>query len=109
MEILWRSGDHEVTGRQVADELSEYAYTTVATVLDRLTHKGLVTRRMAGRTIRFAAIGSKGAHTAVQMHQALSADSDPDSALVRFAENLSDGEAAVLRRALNGVARKSRK
>jgi predicted transcriptional regulator len=109
MEILWRSVDSEVTGRQVADELSEYAYTTVATVLDRLTHKGLVTRRMEGRTIRFAAIGSNGAHTAVLMHHALAADSDPDSALVRFAENLSDGEAAVLRRALNKVGRQSRK
>ncbi len=97
-----------MTGRQVADQLSEYAYTTVATVLERLTHKGLVTRRMDGRTIRFVAIGSKGAHTAVLMHHALSADSDPDSALVRFAENLSDGEVAVLRKALNRVARKAR-
>ncbi len=109
MEILWKSGDREVSGRQVADELSEYAYTTVATVLDRLTHKGLVRRRMHGRTIRFAANGSNGAHTAVLMHHALAADGDPDAALVRFAENLSDGEAAVLRRALNRVGRKSRK
>jgi predicted transcriptional regulator len=109
MEILWEAADSEVTGRKVADRLPEYAYTTVATVLDRLTHKGVVRRRMGGRTIRFAAIGSKGAHTAVLMHHALAEDSDPDAALVRFAENLSDGEAAVLRRALNAAARKSRK
>lgn len=109
MEILWDAADSEVTGRQVADELPEYAYTTVATVLDRLTHKGVVTRRMDGRTIRFVAIGSKGAHTAVLMHHALAGDSDPDSALVRFAENLSDDEADVLRRALNRLGRKSRK
>ncbi len=109
MEILWEAGDSEVTGRQVADELPEYAYTTVATVLDRLTHKGMVTRRMDGRTIRFSAIGSKGAHTAVLMHSALARDSDPDAALVRFVENLSDDEAAVLRRALNRLVRKARK
>jgi predicted transcriptional regulator len=109
MEILWEAGDSEFTGRQVADELPEYAYTTVATVLDRLTHKGMVTRRMDGRTIHFAAIGSKGAHTAVLMHHALARDSDPDAALVRFVENLSDDEAAVLRRALNRLVRKARK
>lgn len=109
MEILWDSGDREVTGRQVADELPEYAYTTVATVLDRLTHKGVAKRRMDGRTIRFSAIGSKGAHTAVLMHHALAEDSDPDAALVRFVANLSDGETAILRRALNRVGRKSRK
>ncbi len=109
MEILWEGSDSEVTGRQVADELPEYAYTTVATVLDRLTHKGVVKRRLDGRTIRFTAIGSKGAHTAVLMHQALAGDSDPDAALVRFVENLSDDEAAVLRRALNRLGRKSRK
>lgn len=109
MGILWEAADSEVTGRQVADELPEYAYTTVATVLDRLTHKGVVRRRMDGRTIRFAAIGSKGAHTAVLMHHALAEDSDPDAALSRFVENLSDDEAAVLRRALNRVGRRSRK
>jgi len=107
MEILWREADSEVTGRHVADMLPEYAYTTVATVLDRLTHKGLVKRRLDGRTIRFTAIGSKGAHTAVLMHHALAEDSDPDAALVRFAENLSDDEAAVLRRALNRVGEKT--
>ena len=109
MEVLWESGDSEVTGRRVADELPEYAYTTVATVLDRLTYKGIVTRRMDGRKIRFAAVGSKGAHTAVLMHHALAGDSDPNTALVRFADNLSDDEAIVLRRALSTNVRKSRK
>jgi predicted transcriptional regulator len=71
MEILWEAADSEVTGRKVADELPEYAYTTIATVLDRLAHKGVVKRRMDGRTIRFTAIGSKGAHTAVLMYHAL--------------------------------------
>lgn len=108
MDILWEA-ESEATGRQVADRLPEYAYTTVATVLDRLTHKSVVKRRLHGRTIRFTAIGSKGAHTAVLMHHALSEDSDPDAALARFVENLSEDEAAVLRRALNKVGRRTRK
>ena len=101
MDIVWAAGGSETSGRQVADELPEYAYTTVATVLDRLTHKGVLRRRMDGRTIRFVPNGSKGAHTAVLMRHALSSDSDPDAALVRFAENLSASEAMVLRRALD--------
>jgi hypothetical protein len=41
------------------------------------------------------------------MHKALSEDGDPDAALIRFAENLTDSEATVLRRALNRLDRKS--
>lgn len=100
MEILWERSDGEVTVRDVADVLSDYAYTTVATVLDRLVHKGMVRRRKDGRTIRFTSIGTPGAHTALLMHEALAVDRDADAALVRFAETLSPSEAAVLRRAL---------
>src|SRR5580698_5482791 len=83
--------------RQVADALPDCAYTTVATVLDRLARKGLIRRRMEGRTIRFMATGSGATHTAVLMHKALEEASDPDAALVRFAETISASEAAALR------------
>jgi predicted transcriptional regulator len=101
MTILWEHDDDELTGRQVADVLPEHAYTTVATVLDRLVHKGLVRRRKLGRSIRFSAVGTQGAHTAVLMHEALSRGRDPVAALVRFAEILSPDEVAVLRRSLD--------
>lgn len=100
MDILWERGGGELSGRAVADALSGHAYTTVATVLDRLVHKGLVRRRMDGRSIRFSAVGSGGAHTAVLMREALAAGNDPDAALARFAEILSPEEAAVLRHSL---------
>ncbi len=106
MEILWGRPDSELSVRDVANVLPDYAYTTVATVLDRLVHKGLVRRRMDGRTIQFTSIGTPGAHTAVLMHEALAVDRDADAALVQFAETLSPSEAAVLRRALNGLDRK---
>ncbi len=108
MEILWNSEGGELSGRQVADQLPAYAYTTVATILDRLGHKGLLTRRMVGRKIRFAAVGNKGSHTAVLMHATLHHDKDPESALLRFAESLSEAEASILRRALNRLERASR-
>lgn len=105
--ILWEEPDRAMTGRDVAQRLAENAYTTVATVLDRLVHKGLVRREMEGRHIRFTAIGSPGAHTAVLMHEALAAGGDDrNAALVRFAQNLTPEEVAVLRRSLRDAVRK---
>ena len=109
MDIVWRSEGREICVREVADTLPEYAYTTVATVLDRLVHKGMLNRRIDERTVRFATIGSKGAHTAVQMHMLLVQDGDPEAALQRFAESLSDSEASMLRRSLSRIARTSTK
>src|SRR5664280_225061 len=40
MEILWEHPGIELSGRQIADRLPGYAYTTVATVLGRLGDKG---------------------------------------------------------------------
>ncbi len=109
MSVLWEVSGRELTGRDVANVLTEYAYTTVATVLDRLTRKGLLSRRMEGRTIRFTAIGTLGAHTAVLMHESLEAAQDPESALVHFAETLSRSEAETLRLALNRLDRQARR
>jgi predicted transcriptional regulator len=109
MDVLWEKPESEPTVRDVADVLPDYAYTTVATVLDRLVHKGLVRRRMDRRTIRFTTIGTRGTHTAVLMREALSVDPDADAALVRFAETLSPSEAAVLGGALKGLEPKAPK
>jgi predicted transcriptional regulator len=109
MDILWEEPGREMAGRDVASLLPENAYTTVATVLDRLVHKGLVHRKMEGRFIRFTAIGSPGAHTAILMHEALAiGGEDRESALVRFAETLSPSEAAVLARTLRGLKQEHR-
>ena len=104
MDILWDGPEHEFTGRTVADELPEFAYTTVATVLDRLVRKGLVQRRTDGRRIRFSAVGSQGAHAAVLMRQAMDGGEDADAALVSFARSLPPGQAAILRAALDSRA-----
>lgn len=105
MDVLWEATDAELTGREVANGFREHAYTTVATVLDRLVHKGLVRRRMDGRSIRFAVVGTRAAHTAVLMHEDLVAGNEPDAALVIFSQTLSPGEATILRRALDSPRR----
>jgi predicted transcriptional regulator len=101
MDALWAQPDRELTGRDVTDALTPYAYTTVATVLDRLAHKGLVRRRKDGRIVRFTAVGTRSAHTAVLMQELLAVDDDRHGALVRFAETLSPAEVRVLRKALD--------
>lgn len=100
IDVLWEVPGRELTGRDVANRLPDYAYTTVATVLDRLFRKNLVRRRLDGRTIKFAATGSGATHTATLMREALGLTGDRDAALISFAESVSPSEADVLRRAL---------
>jgi predicted transcriptional regulator len=102
MGILWAEPQREFTGRDVANELPRNAYTTVATVLDRLVHKELVRRRMDGGKIHFSAVGSSGAHAAILMRQAMAEGPDPDAALASFARTLSPAELATLREVLDG-------
>lgn len=109
MDLLWEEPGHELTGRDVADALPGYAYTTVATVLDRLVHKGVVRRRMEGRFIRFSTTGTRAAHTADLMHENLAMANEPGPALVQFAATLSASEAEVLRRALDQLEHKPRR
>ncbi|HEX2710838.1 MAG TPA: BlaI/MecI/CopY family transcriptional regulator, partial [Candidatus Acidoferrales bacterium] len=50
MNTLWPMG--EATVRQIQQELAgslPRAYTTIMTIMDRLAHKGVVTRRKVGR------------------------------------------------------------
>jgi predicted transcriptional regulator len=104
MDVLWESLGSEKTVRQVAEELPNYAYTTILTVLDRLQRKHMVRRTKDGRAHRYAAAASREAYTAELMLEALGAAPDRDAVLVRFAEVVSSSEASVLRHALDGVA-----
>jgi len=106
MDWLWMAPRETITVRDVADALPEYAYTTMATVLDRLVVKGVLQSKLDGRTKRYTPTGNRGSHTAVLMHDALSADEDPALALQRFAENLTESEATILRKALEGSKRR---
>ena len=90
-----------LTGREVAEHLSGYAYTTVLTVLTRLEKKGLVRHERTGSLHHFAATATRESYIAALMHDALDVGADRDAALVRFAETVSPTDAAVLRRALD--------
>jgi len=100
MAVLWSEPGREVGGREVADCLPEYAYTTIATVLDRLSHKGQVRRRRAGRRVLFTAVRTSTAHSAQAMSDVLSAAADVDGTLEDFAASLPAELRDVLRQAL---------
>jgi predicted transcriptional regulator len=100
MAVLWEVPGQRLTGREVADALGEYAYTTVATVLDRLVKKDAVSRRKDGRAFRFTAIDGPAARAATLMREALGATREPDVALARFVQTASPSETEALRRAL---------
>jgi predicted transcriptional regulator len=100
MDVLWDRRGQELSGRDVADTLPLYAYTTVTTVLDRLTRKGMVGRRRDGRIIRFRALDTGSALAAQAIRVALEATSDPADALLRFVEEADAEELDALHRAL---------
>jgi predicted transcriptional regulator len=105
MDVLWDSEITPLTGREVADQLPDRAYTTVLTILERLRRKNLVERSTDGRTHRFAAADTREAYRAELMIDALGEPTANRSAvLVRFAESVSPAEADVLRRALGDAA-----
>ncbi len=101
MDEVWRRASSEPTVRDVASALPDRAYTTVATVLDRLVRKGILSRRKDGRAMRFSPAGGRDVHTALLMRETLESAGDPLPALVEFARTLSGDEAAALRRALD--------
>jgi predicted transcriptional regulator len=103
MDVLWDFPDAPLTGREVADQLPDRAYTTVLTILDRLRRKGLVHRTVEGRTHRFEAAETREDYMAELMIDAMGDIGDRGAVLARFAESVSSEEARVLRRALDAV------
>jgi predicted transcriptional regulator len=100
MDVLWDADAGALTGREVADQLPDRAYTTVLTILERLRRKNLVERSTDGRTHRFAAADTRETYRAELMMDALGEARDRGAVLTRFAESVSPEEAAVLRAAL---------
>lgn len=117
MEHLWSvdgNGNGDGTGdgtggwrtvREVHELLAadrEIAYTTVMTVMDRMSKKSLVRQRKEGKAYLYHAAGSRGTMTADLMRSALTefAEGDRTDALLAFVGDTTQEERAALRRAL---------
>jgi predicted transcriptional regulator len=117
METLWDAGDRWLTVREVHDKIAEgrdLAYTTVMTVLDRMTRKDLVEREREGRAWRYRPTQTRGAMTAEVMRQALGEfaeeanRSDREAALVAFVGEATAADRQALRDALAALERRAR-
>ena len=88
MKVLWRISSGTVA--QVRAGLSRpLAYTTVMTVLDRMSSKGVVERRKNGRAYQYSA--------------RLDLDAARQAALTRLIDNLFENDRAALMRYLSGT------
>ncbi len=107
MDVLW-DADGRLSVRDVHARLGEdrdLAYTTVMTVLDRLSKKKVVTRTRDGRAWQYAPAASREEMTAATMRgslEALDAD-DRKAAMLHFLGEASPSEIADLRAALAEV------
>jgi predicted transcriptional regulator len=101
MTALWAHRE-PVSARAVLRTIDDpdLAYTTVKTVLERLTRKQVVTRVNIDRTWHYSPAASRDDYVAELMLRALDRTGDRDGALVRFARAVSPADAEVLRAAL---------
>ena len=108
MDRLW-SWRRPATVREVFDDLRRtrtIAYTTVMTVMDTLYRKAILRRELQGRAYRYEAMLSREEHGAQLMQAVLTESSDRTATLVSFFEQMSPADAAKLRKALDGVAKR---
>jgi predicted transcriptional regulator len=106
MTALW-AHQEPVTARAVLRRIGDpdLAYTTVKTVLERLTRKQVVTRVSIDRTWHYSPAASRDDYVAELMLRALDRTGDRDGALARFARAVSPSDAEVLRAALDETDR----
>jgi predicted transcriptional regulator len=97
MATLWAAGK-PVTPAQVQAELPEgLAYNTVQTILIRLLDKGFALRRRAGRGHVYWPAQDAATAAATKMRSVLDGRGDRQAVLRRFADDLDEADAAILR------------
>jgi predicted transcriptional regulator len=102
LDVVW-GAPGPVTPRQVHEELSRsrtLAYTTVMTILVRLSRKGLLERKAAGRAFAYRPLVSREQRAAARMNEALTSAGDPSLALSHFVESLPPDQVQDLRSVL---------
>lgn len=102
MEVVWDRGGW-LTTREVMDVLTNeraLAYTTVMTILVRLSKKGLLERRKDGRAFVYHAVRSREEWTAHRMGELLAVADNRSAALSHFVSDMSKADVDQLRRLL---------
>lgn len=109
MDRLWAiepvTPESALSVREIHDSIAEereIAYTTVMTVLDRMTKKGLVTRERDGRAWRYLPVSTSEELTADLLRDSLEhiESSDRRAAMLHFLDAASPEEIDDLKSAL---------
>lgn len=110
MEFIWDGGDREVTGRDVLGSAAGrgLAYTTVTTILDRLSRKRFLSRRRLGRAYVYRVRRTREEHTGALVRRVLAGAGDRRGALLGFVRSVRPEDLEELRRAIRTVERERR-
>lgn len=101
MNVLWVScelDDEPLTIRQVAQQLPDSAYTTVATVLTNLNRKSMVEQLRDQPILQYRPLRGRAMHAAWMMTQILAGAPNRERCLGKFVEALNPDDVEALRR-----------
>jgi predicted transcriptional regulator len=97
MEVMWTS-PVAFTVRDVAEYFPNHAYTTIMTVLSRLSTKGFLQESKQGRLNAFTATASREDYITGLIMDALAHTDDRQAALSHFAEALAPSDRSFFRK-----------
>jgi predicted transcriptional regulator len=97
MEVFWSSPTTPRTVRDVHEQFPDHAYTTIMTVLSRLTKKGFLREEKRGRVNTFLETAAREDYITGLIMEALSSTNDREAVLARFADGLAANEKSLFR------------
>ncbi|MFY9783252.1 MAG: BlaI/MecI/CopY family transcriptional regulator [Acidimicrobiales bacterium] len=97
MEVMWTS-PLALTVRDVGEYFPDHAYTTILTVLSRLSAKGFLQEAKQGRLNTFRATASREDYITGLILEALAHTEDRQAALAHFAEALAPSDRSFFRK-----------
>ena len=110
MDHAWkRSGP--VTVREVVDSVgarNDLAYTTVMTVMERLSTKGFLVRRKVGRAYSYEPRMSRDDYSASLVRSVIAASRDRRSVLLGFVRSVKEDDLKELERLVKQAQRERR-
>ncbi|HEX6580514.1 MAG TPA: BlaI/MecI/CopY family transcriptional regulator [Actinomycetota bacterium] len=110
MDHAWKRGD-PVTVREVVDSVgvrNGLAYTTVMTVMERLSTKGFLVRRKVGRAYSYKTRVSRDDYSAALVRSVLAASKDRRSVLLGFVRSVKEDDLKELERLVKQAQREGR-
>ena len=110
MDHAWTRGG-SFTVREVLDALGsrhDLAYTTVMTVMERLSNKGFLVRRKVGRAYSYQPRMSRDDYSAALVRSVLAASRDRRSVLLGFVRSVKEEDLNELERLVKQAQREGR-